>query len=417
MNVLIEKRSHLLAEAQRLALGEKTAENRAKLNTMLADVEAIEADIATEQRLEALVATSNTATTEAIRQNPSAGITGSTENRKDSERKALLEYVRTGNVSAENRQFAKFVHAAGDVNETRDIGTVVGGAITGNGGLYVPQSFDGLLHESLLSFGDIAAEVRQYNTNSGSPIKIAGFDPTAVLFSEILEDVAVSENDPVISGAMSSTSVLSGGKILISLAELTDSAFNLEEKVRDTFAQAYWRSISNFVVNGSTSGNYASLLSSITNTVTGSVAGGLSYGWSDFTSMLGAIEPSYLKASKFAFNNVVRSKILGMVDSNGRPLLNINAASIDGVDTLLGRPVVYVPQLPNAAASASGTVLLADFQSTYTLRSVNGSFGIIRLDQRWMDQLMVGFVAFARGGGYANPLNGAKTAVKLVQHS
>ncbi len=414
MNTLIEKRNQLLSEAQRVALAEKTPENRAKLNTILADVEALEADIATEQRLAALVTKSNVATSEAIRQNPNAGISGiSAEQRKAGERRAMVEYLRTGSVSAENRQFA----VPASHNETRDIGTIVAGSITTNGGLLVPQSFDSLLHESLLAYGEIASVVRQYNTASGSPIKIAGIDPTAMVFTELAEDVAVSENDPVLSGLTSSTSVLSGGKILISLAELEDSAFDLDAKVRDSFAQAYWRGVSAYVVNGSSSGNYASLLTGITNTVTGSVSGGLTFAWQDFTGLLGAIDPMYLKNSKFAVNAKTRSQILGMVDSNNRPLLDINAASINGVDTLLGRPVVYVTQLPNAASAASGTVVLADFQSTYTLRSVNGSFGIIRLDQRWMDQLMIGYVSYARGGGYLNPINGAKSAAKLVMHA
>ena len=408
MNILIEKRSQLLAEAQRLALGEKTAESRAKLATMLADVDAIEADIATEQRLAAMVARNNTPTTEAIRSNPSTGV--STENRAEGQRSALNEYIRFGQVSAENRAHVRTA-------EQRDIGTIVAGSITTNGGLLIPQAFDNLLHTAQKSWGQIASVVRTKVTDSGATIKVAGADDTSQVLTVIGEDVAVSESDPSLSGLTSSTDVCTTGVIKVSFAELQDSAFDLDSFIRESFGGRYWRGVSNFIVNGSSTSNVASLLTGITNTVTGTVTGGLTYSWQDFVNLLAQVDPAFLQNSKFAMNSVTRAAILGLVDANSRPLLNINAASIDGVDVLLGKPVVYVQQLPNAASAASGTILFGDFQSAYTFRQVKSDLSILRLNERYADQGMVGFLGYARVGGYMNPLGASKAIVKLVQHA
>jgi HK97 family phage major capsid protein len=132
---------------------------------------------------------------------------------------------------------------------------------------------------------------------------------------------------------------------------------------------------------------------------------------------MGAVDPAYYPNSKYAFNSTTRAAILGIVDSNNRPILNINAASIDGVDVLLGRPTVLVQQLPNAASEASGTILYGDFQSTYSFRQVLNDLSILRLNERYADQGMVGFIGYARVGGYLNPLGAAKPIVKLVQHA
>lgn len=403
---LIERRGQLLSEAQRVALGEKNAENRTKLAAMLADVEQIEKDIEQEQRLASLLAKHNEPASPAIRQNPGdAGLTA--ENRAQRQKDAIREYVRFGQVSAENRAFIRNA-------ETRDIGTVVGGNINVNGGLLVPQTFDDLLHTAQKSYGQIASIVRTKVTDTGATIKVGGADDTSNVLTVIGEDVAVTETDPAINGLISSTDVCTTGVIKVSFAELEDSAFDLDAFIRDSFGARYWRGVSNMIVNGSSTGNVASLLTGVTNTVTS--AAPTTFAWADFVNLLAAVDPAYYANSKFAFNSTTRAAILGIVDSNNRPILNINAGSIAGVDVLLGQPTALVQQLPNAASAASGTILHGDFSSAYTFRQVRNDLSILRLNERFADQGMVGFIGYARVGGYVNPLGAAKPLAKLVQH-
>jgi HK97 family phage major capsid protein len=409
MNSLIEKRNQLLSEAQRVALGEKTTESRAQLAKMLADVEQLEQDIANEQRLAALVAKSNVATSEAIRQNPTASIPA--ENRAAGERNAMAEYIRFGQVSAENRSYVRTA-------ETRDIGTVVAGSITTNGGLLVPQSFDSMLHTAQASWGQIAQLVRTKVTDNGATIKVAGADDTANSLVVIGEDAAVSETDPALSGLTSSTDVCTTGVIKVSFAELADSAFNLDSFVVDSFGARYWRGVSNMIVNGSSTTNVASLLTGVTNTVTGSVTGGLTFAFSDYLNLVAKVDPAYLQNAKFAMNNVSRVAALGILDSNNRPIWNISASNIPGSPgSILGYDVALVQQLPNAASAASGTVVFGDFQSAYTFRQVRGDLSILRLNERYAELGMVGFIGYARVGGYNNPLGAAKAIAKLVMHA
>jgi HK97 family phage major capsid protein len=292
----------------------------------------------TENRLAKL---SNVPTSEAIRPSVDPGFTS--ENRAASERAALAEYVRFGQVSAENRAFVRTA-------ETRDIGTVVTGSITTNGGLLIPQTFDNQLHTAQASWGQIAQLVRTKVTDTGATIKVAGADDTANSLTVIGEDVAVSETDPTLSGLTSSTDVCTTGVIKVSFAELQDSAFDLDAFIRDSFGARYWRGVSNMIVSGNSS-NVASLLSSITTTVTGTVTGGLTFSFSDYLNLVAKVDPAFLANARFALNNVSRVAALGILDSNNRPIWNISASNIPGSPgSILGYDVALVQQLPKCGS-------------------------------------------------------------------
>ena len=74
------------------------------------------------------------------------------------------------------------------------------------------------------------------------------------------------------------------------------------------------------------------------------------------------------------------------------------------LNVLLGRPTALVQQLPNAASAASGTILYGDFSSAYTLRQMRNDLSILRLNERYADQGMVGLIGYARVGGCVNRL-------------
>jgi HK97 family phage major capsid protein len=97
-----------------------------------------------------------------------------------------------------------------------------------------------------------------------------------------------------------------------------------------------------------------------------------------------------------------RATLLGQKDNYGRPLWNVSPNS-GTLDMILGCPVVVSPQLPYAFNNVSTTatvtgILFGDYKAGYTLR-LDGDLAVIRLDQRFMDTLEVGFIAFQRLGG------------------
>ncbi len=405
INTLIDRRNQLLSETQRMVLaGGITAETRAKFDQMTADVELIEKQIEMETRAARVVPAS-----EAIRQNPGATITPAADV-KTEQRNALKSYIMTGYVAPEHRQ-----HLA--PAERRDIGTFTGSPnnanISVNGGVLVPTAFDNILHESRKSWGEILNLVAQKTTDTGAPLRFANYDDTSNGLVVLGEGNTTSETDPSLGGATSSTDFCTTGVVKVSIAELQDSAFDIDALLRDSLMKRYLRGFSGFVVNGSSTGNVQSLLSlfgaSTGNTLNLSIAGGYAAGnvsYVDLWQLIGQLDPAWAPNARFAMHNTYRMQVMNIVDNYGRPIFVVGGAgqaSVQGggFDSILGYPVHTVQQLvPTSTAAAVGQVpvIFGDFQSAYTARSVRDSLSIVRLNELYLAQGEIGFTLFARVG-------------------
>jgi HK97 family phage major capsid protein len=162
MTNLQEKRNQLITEAAALIQGKNVdAEKRAKFATMMGDVDTMDAQIELEKR------------SRPPRSQPNNEANNSAEERS---KVAFRDWMRTGNISAENRSILR---------ETRDLGATVGtGAQTTSvtaSSVLIPIGFDPQLHSAAKSFGQLASNVRQLVTSSGEPQKVATSDDTACL--------------------------------------------------------------------------------------------------------------------------------------------------------------------------------------------------------------------------------------------
>lgn len=397
---LREQRNGLLAKMQTLATAESfDAEKRSQFDTMNGEVATLDADITRVEALDKYAAEQRSAQ-RPNRDQPGATIEPSVdeaEERKVAEKRSFEKFIRTG------------------VREARDITTAVTGA---NGGALVPQLFHNVLTDALKYFGPIATLVGQKRTTGGQPLKIALSNDTSNGLAIIGETVAPSETDPTYASQILSTDTVTPGLVKISLQELQDSAFDLEAWLRTKFGQRYGRGLEATVTNGNGS-NVASLVASAHAAVTATgntnksgADGSNSIGYADITAMYAALDPAYIANATWVMNSNTRGFLLGVTDTLGRPLFIANPAS-GGFDTLLGRPVVIDQALPNIGASAVGTVLFGDFQQGFLLRT-DGDLEIVRLNERFMDQLEVGFMGYSRIGGISMDA-GTHPIIKLTQ--
>lgn len=396
---LREQRDALLTKMQELSLSEKfDSEKRSQFDAMNADVAVIESDIT---RLEAVDKFASEQRS-AIRPNRAQhgavieGDTNSLEERQLAEKRAFEKFIRYG------------------VREARDITT---GASAPNGGALVPQLFHSVLTDALKFYGPIATLVGQKRTTGGQPLKIALANDTTNTLTVLGETTAVSEVDPAYTSQILSTDTVTTGVVKVSVQELSDSYFDLDSWLRGAFGLRYGRGLEGMVTNGNSS-NVASLItaSHAGATATGSGASGAtganSIGYDDITALFTALDPAYIANATWSMNSATRGFLLGVKDNYGRPLFIPNPSS-GSFDTLLGRPVVLNQSQPNIAASAIGTVLFGDFSQGYLLRT-DGELEIVRLNERFMDQLEVGFLAYARIGGISMDA-GTHPIVKLTQ--
>jgi len=297
-----------------------------------------------------------------------------------------------------------------ELAESIDTGAVAG-SITG-GAQLIAQSFYPLLTQAQKSWGALTTILNVKKTDNGAPMKVALENDTTNILTVIGEGVAVSEADPVLSGLISSTDFCSTGVVKVSLAELQDSAFDLDQFIRDAFGKRYWRGAVSMISGGSTSGNVQSIVTAATVGATSAAPTAISY--ADFVSIYGALDPAYIDNASWVFNSSTRAALMGVVDTLGRPLFQPSPNS-GAFDTLLGRPVVLNQYQPSIAAT-NKAVLFGDFASGYTFRQVQGDLSILRLNERYADTGEVGFIGYARIGGFSTDA-GTHPIVALQQHA
>jgi HK97 family phage major capsid protein len=388
INELKEKRSTLLSQAQQVALQDvKDVQELEKLERMLADVDLLEKQIDLAERAEAKLSEERSRT-KPPRSNPDAR---QDAGEKEARSKAFEKYVRFGKdeLTSEERTLLR-------QGEKRDLLT------SGTGPAYlIPQEYYTTLIEAQKYVGAILNEVtRKETNNNGAPMKIALANDTSNILTTMTEGVSLSETDPSFTGFILSTDTVAT-MVKASVQELEDSYFNLDAWLRQKFGVRYARGLDQYILQGNGS-NVASLASSAASALTVTSAASTGPVYNDFTAVYGALDAAYVYNAKWAFNQATRAYIMGLKDNYGRPLFIVSPNS-GTLDQILGQDVVITPNLPNAYANTSTSatvngILFGDFEQGYVFRT-DGPLAIRRLDERFMDALEVGFIAYSRIGG------------------
>ena len=130
--------------------------------------------------------------------------------------------------------------------------------------------------------------------------------------------------------------------------------------------------------------------------------GGQAFAFGDLRAMIASLDPAYAPGATFLMSNLTLvNEILGVVDSNGRPLfLNFLDGGTSGfAGSIFGYPVKLNPYSASFAAGAVSTIMFGDFSEGYTFREVLPGIVLKKSVDRWIELNRTGFVAFARVGG------------------
>jgi HK97 family phage major capsid protein len=361
---LIEKRSTLNLEASAFAKADSiTAEARTAFDKTVAEIALVSADIA---RMQQVVKIDEEQRTVVAR--PAIVVD---EDKSVTEKRAFRNYLLKG--------------------ETRDLLT------TNTGAAVIPQAFYGTLLEAKKSWGGITNLVKTIQTENGAPMKVSLANDTGSLLVPILEAVTVTEQDPTLSSVLLNSEELTTNAITLSIAMLQDSAFDVDGWIKAEFGKRYFRGLASLVTNGSTSGNIQSVTTGYTasNTVTTGTVATVKY--ADLVALFAAVDPAFTDSSTFTMNSNTRSVLMQIVDTLGRPIF-LPAVASGAPDTLFGRPVVLNQFLPNVA-TGNVAIQFGSYSDGYLLRNVDPGLSVVRLNERYMDKLEIGFLGYARSGG------------------
>jgi HK97 family phage major capsid protein len=234
------------------------------------------------------------------------------------------------------------------IPEHRDLLTSSDGA----GGAAIPVEFSGFLSETLKLYAPLFDYANVRLSPDGRSVKICRVDDSSHGLSLIAEGVTLSEVDPTFSSTVVSADPLSSGLVRYSNQLLSDSAFDLEQLLKNLTSSRIGRGVEKALtlgtdVAGTALPNNPGLvsLSQIAST-TSTIAAGI--GWADITNLFDALDAAYLPRAIFQMSSKTRNYLAGLKTSDGRPFFT--PTTDGGLDYLLGKPIVINQSLPSPTA-------------------------------------------------------------------
>ena len=314
---------------------------------------------------------------------------------------------------------------AGVVNltepEIRALTTTIGTA----GGDTIAPGFQYQLEIATKYYGGIVSAADYIDTDTGTAWPYPTFDDTANTGEITAENTAptgslatgaASEVDPTYGAVSFGAYTIDSGFITASIQLLQDSAFDLDGYLLDALGTRVMRKTNTLATTGTGNNQPTGVINAI-NVGATSVAGtGLTY--VDIVNLIYSVDASYRMGPKVGFmcHDSTLAVLEKIVDNNGRPLWLAGGTTGDPLgqmrpSTLKGYPVWINNDMPTVAAG-NKALIFGDF-SKFKIRRVKDSFSIRRLNERFIDKLAVGFIAYQRvDSNCVNP-----KALKVLQQA
>jgi HK97 family phage major capsid protein len=329
------------------------------------------------------------------------------------ERQAFRSWIRHGfdRLTPDERSIMarRSVHLG--EQEQRDLSAFTGAS----GGFTVPQGFVAELERAMKDYsGVIAAPTRKLNTTTGNDMPWPTVTDTANTGELIGENTAVANQDPTSFGAVTLKAYLFSSKsVLVPLTLLQDSGVPIEQLLADLLAERLGRIINTFLTTGTGTNQPQGIVTASTLGRTAAAAGAITY--DELVDLQHSVDQSYRRQQPaWMFNDTTLAALRKLKDSDGRPIWQPSAdASMQGgpPGTLLGNPYFINQDMANIGAG-NRSVVYGSFQK-YIVRQVR-EVTLVRLTERYMERMQIGFFGFMRLDGRA--INAGGNPIKHLVH-
>lgn len=322
-----------------------------------------------------------------------AGVPATGPRPEDSLDKAFNSYLRTGRPNADM--------TALQVSNAQSEGSSAGG------GYLVPSGFRQKLVEVRKSYGGFETEVDSFDTGDGAPIEYPTMDDTANTGDITAESAAITSGNDLVFGTVTlgaykytSTGGGSNLPLRVPVELLQDAAFDIEGLVSRALGVRIARKQAAHWITGTGVGQPFGVLAS---TLTGDndldVADVVDY--DDLMDTYDALDAAYEPNAKWLMKKNTWSQIRGIVDTNGRPIVQSSTEGISGTPEkrLLGFPVIIDESVPTLSSAAiTFPIAFGDFREAYVIRRVSSLVVVVNPYNRASNG-EVEFTAWERADG------------------
>jgi len=323
-------------------------------------------------------------------------VDGGKKARDDKYASAFTNFIRNGmeGISAEEKQLMQQRFVVQNAAQT---------LTTTGGGYTIPTALEADLEVALKFYGGILGNVGELPTSTGGPLDYPTLNDTSNVGRIIGVNTQVTNTAIAFGQVAFSSYIFSSDIILIPLALLQDSAFDVDALVVKALGQRLGRLLNTKLTVGTGSGEPDGI-------VTAAVAAGLttqgatgettSVIYDDLVNLEHLVDPLYRANGKYMFHDSTLKVLKKLKDSSNRPLWQpaLTASFGKGAEpTILDHPYVINNDMPVMAASAN-SILFGDM-TLYKYRKVAGGVTMMRLVERYADYLQVGIMGFLRADG------------------
>lgn len=380
------------------------ADDAGKLDAILAEVEAIDAEIAREQRTIQL-AGDDQPSADDLRNRHTVD-----PSRQDGREvnAALRSYLSGGisNLTPEQR-------SALQARQTPDIRNAMSTTTAAEGGYTTAPEYQRTLETALREYGQIFDAVSTINTAHGMQMLFPTSDPTAEVGEIVGQNAAVTGADTTFGQIALEVFKYSSKKIALPFELLQDTFIDMEAYINDILAMRLGRLQAAHMTTGTGTAQPRGLVTAATVGVTGATGQATSVTYDSLVDLEHSLDPAYRNRAGVAWMMHDSSvKVIRKIkDSNNRPIFvpGYETGAPGGApDTLLGRRIVVNQNMAAMAANAR-SILFGDYKK-YVRRVVMDLTMFRMTDSAFTLNGQVGFVAFNRVGGNLIDVGGAVKA-------
>jgi HK97 family phage major capsid protein len=278
------------------------------------------------------------------------------------------------------------------------------------GGYTIPEGWTGELDWAKQFVGEVESVARVFSTATGNTLPIPKVNDTAVDAALQTEGSATTVADMTFGNTDLSAYTYST-LVKVSKQLLQDEEVNLIGYLTELLGQRIARATNAALTTGDGSSKPNGIITAATVGKTAASATAITH--EELIDLYYSVDPAYRMGQScyYMMNDAVHAAVrkLGLTAAEN---FNPITFSEDGTMFILGKEVKINQDMVSSIATGNKTILFGDF-SGYAVR-VAGGINVLRMDERYADELNVGFIAYKRVDG---DLISAGAPLKVLQQA